>query len=124
LCLGFVQDRGLACFSYSAGSWADSESWTFYPIPHALSWEEGRALALAPDGALWLLAANGVARLDPSTPVGERASGPEWKIYVTQERLASSRKAIAFGPDGEIWFGARRFQPEQAQALQPTEMPE
>jgi ligand-binding sensor domain-containing protein len=109
---GSVPDRGLACFSYSVGStsdgrsWADSESWTFYPVPDALSWEGGTALAVAPDGALWLLAAGGVARLDTSTDQG-------WTVFATQERLAGSSRAIAFGLDGEIWFGANRLQPAE-----------
>ncbi|MFB0536498.1 MAG: two-component regulator propeller domain-containing protein [Anaerolineae bacterium] len=71
---------------------------------------------MAPDDALWVSTGSGVARLD-----GEGASDEAWTTYTPDNGPASSiGSAIAFAPDGAIWFGTTRFQPTQAEGTLPT----
>jgi ligand-binding sensor domain-containing protein len=96
--------------SFDGLSWMDGESWTFYDPPGADSVDKIDVLTVAPDGALWLASGNCIVRFD-------REGGPEeaWTIYTQSNGLPESYyQAMAFGPDGEIWFGATRFQPAQA----------
>jgi len=107
---GTVPEGRLA--SFDGQSWTDSQSWTFHTTAGSLPLDNIRGLAVAPDGALWVVTSSGVARLD-----GEGASDGAWTTYTMDNGLASGiGSAIAFAPDGAIWFGTTRFQPAQAEA--------
>jgi hypothetical protein len=111
---GTVPEGRLA--SFDGQSWTDSQSWTFHTTAGSLPLDNIRGLAVAPDGALWVVTSSGVARLD-----GEGASDGAWTTYTMDNGLASGiGSAIAFAPDGAIWFGATRFQPTQAEGTLPT----
>jgi hypothetical protein len=104
---GIVPEWGLAAFA--GGSWSDGSSWSFHELPEDLGREYTRILGAARDGALWISGEDGVARLVPPDAAreGEGDSGELWTVYPE----AGSATDIAFGPGGEIWFGATRFQP-------------
>lgn len=88
-------------------AWTDDDSWTFYEPPAGLQ-DHVAPLVVAPDGALWLATDSAIARFD-------RESAPDeaWTLYTQDEGLPDSYyRAMAFGPGGEIWFGATRFQSE------------
>jgi ligand-binding sensor domain-containing protein len=72
-------------------------------------------LGIAPDGALWISVEDGVARFDPAAGAGRGGqSGPggAWTLYTVDNGLELPHVgAIAFGPEGDIWFGATRFRP-------------
>jgi streptogramin lyase len=105
---GTVPEGGLASF--------DGQSWTFHTRADSLPLDNIRGLAVAPDDALWASTGSGVARLD-----GEGASDETWTTYTPDNGPASSiGSAIAFAPDGAIWFGTTRFQPTQAEGTLPT----
>jgi ligand-binding sensor domain-containing protein len=110
---GIVPDRGLAAFDGRA--WSEAESWAFYAPPEGVLLHGGSGPYLAPDGALWMHTQHGVARFDPtliSAEAGGNSSKAAWTIYRSDDGLeGSSLGPIAFGPDGEIWLGATRFQP-------------
>jgi ligand-binding sensor domain-containing protein len=107
---GTVPEGRLA--SFDGQSWTDSQSWTFHTTAGSLPLDNIRGLAMAPDGALWVVTSSGVARLD-----GEGASDGAWTTYTMDNGLASGiGSAIAFAPDGAIWFGTTRFQQAQAEA--------
>ncbi len=97
--------------SFDGQSWTDGESWTLYetvggPQDHLIF------LTVALDGALWLATGDAIARFD-------RQSAPDeaWTLYTQSDGLPDSYyHAMAFGPGGEIWFGATRFQPAKAEA--------
>ncbi len=96
--------------SFDGQSWTDGESWTIYEPPGG---PQGHVLLLnvAPDGALWLATGSAIARFG-------RASTPDeaWTLYTQSDGLPDSYyHATAFGPDGEIWFGATRFRPAKAE---------
>jgi len=107
---GIMPERGLAAFD--GRSWTDDASWTFYSPPGGLVLV-GAWPAVAPDGALWMRFQEGVARFDPS--LADEGDSPEaaWTLY--EDVLAGGYAPIAFGPGGEIWFGATRFEPEKAE---------
>jgi hypothetical protein len=110
---GVVPERGLACFT--GGDWTDGQSWTFYRPPEGISLLS--LSAMAPDGALWLVAEDGVVRFEPTAGLaggGESITYDAWTLYTREDGLGSNYHAIAFGPDGEIWFGTTRFQRAQA----------
>jgi hypothetical protein len=126
---GVVPEKGLASFTYPIGgsgdgsAWAGSQAWTFYAPPEDVSLLS--VVTVAPDGALWLTTDDGVARFDPAAGLtGDDAPdlGQAWTIYTSEDGLVSYYHAIAFGPAGEIWFGATRFQPTEA-ADRPTPAP-
>lgn len=97
--------------SFDGGSWTEGESWTFYESPGDPQ-DHLVPLGVACDGALWLATGGAVARFD-------RESAPDeaWTIYTQDDGLPESYyHAMAFGLDGEIWFGATRFQPFTAEA--------
>lgn len=77
------------------------------------------ALAIAPDGMLWVGTDNGIQALDPANPQ------QEWQTYRQQDQSAIGgnwASAISFGPDGSMWISiingsASRFQNNQWQSL-------
>jgi ligand-binding sensor domain-containing protein len=75
-------------------------------------------LGVAPDGAIWVNVERGVARFDPAAAAGGAGgSAPTgaWAVYTVDDGLSIPRVgAVAFGPDGGIWFDATRFQPDDA----------
>ena len=115
---GIVPEHGLAAFDGLAApdgqTWTDGASWTFHAPPEGFPFNGGPGPVLAPDGALWVRSQHRVARFDPA--VAEQDSpGAAWTVY---EHGLESRGlgGIAFGPGGEIWFGATRFQPALAES--------
>jgi hypothetical protein len=113
---GVVPGRGLAGFD--GGSWSEASSWAFYSPPGGLSSEVMGVLGVAPDGALWVNVENGVARFDPAAAArqaGGTAPGGAWTLYTVDDGLPAPHVgAVAFGPGGEIWLDATRFQPHGA----------
>jgi len=77
------------------------------------------ALAIAPDGMLWVGTDNGIQALDPANPQ------QEWQTYRQQDQSAIGgnwASAISFGPDGSMWISiingsASRFQNNQWQSF-------
>jgi hypothetical protein len=80
----------------------------------------------APNGALWLRSQASVARFDPSLADADSPDAA-WTVYSSGtgvEDASSDPLAfrpgsagfgpIAFGPGGEVWFGATRFDPALA----------
>ena len=108
---GMVPERGLA--SFDGRSWTEPSSWDVYALPEGVSLEGGLGLAVAPDGALWMRTAGGVARFDPAAAragLDEGVSSSAWTLYAAPEgRCGNTSWPIAFGPGGEIWIGASRF---------------
>jgi hypothetical protein len=84
---GVIEDGHLA--SFDGSSWGDEESWTVYPRAHGFALDEVLTLALAPDGALWVGTSHGAARFDGT-----------WTAHATGHAV----RAIAFGPEGEVWL--------------------
>jgi len=84
---GTVPERRLA--SFDGQSWEDEESWTLYSSADGLSLEEVIAMAVAPDGALWVGTTSGATRFDGV-----------WTAYAGGEVV----RTIAFGPQGEVWL--------------------
>ena len=109
---GIVPERGLV--SFDGRSWTESSSWDVYALPEGVSLEGSLGLAVAPDGALWMRAAGGVARFDPAAAqagLDGGVSSSAWTLYAAPEgRCNTGSWPIAFGPQGEIWIGASRFQ--------------
>jgi ligand-binding sensor domain-containing protein len=100
---------GRRLISFDGQSWTDRESWAYHPLPDGLSSDRAHIVDVTPDGALWIRGGNGVARFDPSLEPSEA-----WTVYVADSGLPDSyANATAFGPNGEIWFGATRFQPTE-----------
>ena len=84
---GTVPDRQLA--SFDGQSWEQEASWTLYSSADGLPLDEVTAMAVAPDGALWVGTTSGVARFDGA-----------WTAYAAGDTV----RAIAFGPHGEVWL--------------------
>jgi hypothetical protein len=106
---GIVPESGLAAFD--GQGWSAPESWAFYAPPEA-STLRGSRLALAPDGALWMLLEHGIARFDPSLAGTEGGSADAaWATYRLEDGMGGGYSPIAFGPGGEVWVGATRFEP-------------
>jgi hypothetical protein len=104
---GMTREGRLA--SFDGRSWIDGESWTLYDTP---SLNNTSLLAAAPDDALWLTTDSAVVRYDRGS-----ISNEAWVIYTQEDGLPDSYyHAIAFGPGGEIWFGATRFLPAKTEA--------
>ena len=102
---GLVPGRGLAAFD--GRSWEDGDSWEFYGSAGGLSLAGGFHLTPGPDGTLWVTTPRGIARLDPQNPP-ERA----WMVYApVQDPTTSYSNAVAFAPDGAVWWGATKFRP-------------
>lgn len=110
---GIVPERGLA--SFDGGSWTQGSSWAVYTPPEGISLDGSLSLTVAPDGALWMRTAEGAARFDPAvvrSRSAETALNGTWTLYTVQHPLCSSSyRPIAFGPQGEVWFGTSRFLP-------------
>ncbi len=97
--------------SFDGRSWTNGESWRFYEPPGAAQ-DHAVPLAVSPDGALWLATGSGISRFDPKSPPEEA-----WSFYTQRDGLPDSYyHSMAFGPGGEIWFGATRFQPASTEA--------
>jgi len=115
---GLVPERGLAAFD--GRSWTDDASWTIYSPPGGLAFA-GAWPAVAPDGALWIGLEHGVARFDPSLAdavVQGDSSKQAWTVY--EDVLEGGYSPIAFGLEGEVWFGATRFEPAIAEGSLPA----
>jgi hypothetical protein len=110
---GIVPELGLA--SFDGRSWTEPGSWEVHAPPEGVPFADSLALAVAPDGAIWMRTAEGAARFDPAAAragPGEGEPNHAWTLYSAQERLCSNRLwPIAFGPQGEVWLGASRFWP-------------
>ena len=108
---GLVPERGLV--SFDGRSWIEPGSWDIYALPAGLS--PAGSLAVAPDGALWMPTVGGVARFDPAAARAGQdegsASGAWTRYSAPDSHCGSSFCPVAFGPQGEIWIGAARFQP-------------
>ncbi len=110
---GIVQGSRLA--SFDGRSWTDEDSWAFYDVGGHLPRVEPYNLRVGPDGALWLIVAGDVARFDPQRPPDEA-----WTAYSSGSALVEGYVgAVAFAPDGAIWIGGTRFQPEGAAGSEP-----
>jgi len=77
------------------------------------------ALAIAPDGELWVGTDNGIQTLNPANPQ------QEWQTYRQQDQSGMGgnwASAFAFGTDGSVWMSiingsASRFQNNQWQSF-------
>jgi ligand-binding sensor domain-containing protein len=113
---GVVPGRGVA--SFDGGDWTADSSWAFYSPPDALPSSVLSVLGVAPDGGIWVKVEAGVSRFDPAVvgnQGGDLGHGEAWITYTVDDGLGSPYVGtVAFGPDGEIWFGTTRFQPAGA----------
>ena len=92
--------------SFDGRSWTDGASWTLYDSPVTVPQDSPILLAAAPDGALWLVTGDALARFDPQATPDEA-----WTLYPPGDGWPGSyNRALAFGPGGELWFGPTRFQ--------------
>jgi ligand-binding sensor domain-containing protein len=106
---GIVSERGLAAFD--GRSWSEADSWAYYAPAGDL--DVTAILGRAPDGALWLRTGRGVARLDLTQLAGGDAPAA-WTTYdLAEGKIEVGPGAVAFGPNGEVWFGATRFDPQR-----------
>jgi ligand-binding sensor domain-containing protein len=94
---GTVGERRLA--SFDGLSWGDEGSWTLYSRADGLALDEVLSVAVAPDGALWVGTTYGAARFDGA-----------WTAYTTGHVV----RAIAFGPEGEVWLETTVIHPARA----------
>ncbi len=81
LAWGATGQRGVACF--------DGQAWQFYTTADGLPSDAVRNLSVAPNGAVWAITDQGVARFD----------GQNW-LPVN----GISAYDLAFAPDGSAWF--------------------
>lgn len=103
---GTTPEGKLAAFDGRA--WTKSTSWTLYDIPDSHT-EKVAVLAADPLGALWLAVDKDVVRFDR-----ERTPDKAWQWLTRDNGLpASHYRHMAFGPNGEVWFGATRFKAAQ-----------
>jgi ligand-binding sensor domain-containing protein len=71
-----------------------------YTVDQGLASNELNAVAVGPDGALWIGSEGGGA---------SRLDGAGWITYTQADGLASNKvRAIAVAPDGEVWLGTDR----------------
>ena len=121
---GMDPDHGLAALEGPAAP--EAAAWTYYALPEGFS-GGGPGPVVAPDGALWLRSQDSIARFDPSL-VDADSPGAGWTVYskgIGAEGANSDPLAfrpgsagfgpMAFGPGGEVWFGATRFDPALAE---------
>ena len=67
-----------------------------YLTEHGLAANRVRALAVAPDGVLWLATANGLSRFD----------GASWQSFRTEDGLADNDVLdVAVSQEGNVWAG-------------------
>jgi ligand-binding sensor domain-containing protein len=83
LAWGATGQRGVACF--------DGQAWKFYTTADGLPSDAVKNLAVAPDGAVWAITDQGVARFD----------GQKWLLL---DGVPGSAYDLAFAPDGSAWF--------------------
>jgi len=95
---GTVPDARLA--SFDGRSWEDETSWTLYSGADGLPLDEVLTMAVAHDGALWVGTTSGAARFDGT-----------WTPYA----LGHAVRAIAFGPQGEVWLDTTVLHPDGAE---------
>ena len=96
--LAFDHDGNLwAVGSGGAIRWAPTGStYTRYTTEDGLISNDARAVAVAPDGTVWVATGDGASCFD-----GER-----WATYTTENGLAGNDVlAITAVPDGALWFG-------------------
>jgi streptogramin lyase len=93
-----LEDRGVCRFDPAADSGHGGETWTTYTSDDGLASNSVRAIAVAPDGAVWFgTAGGGVSRFD----------GQGWTTYTAGDGLARNFvSSITVAPDGALWFGA------------------
>ncbi len=113
---GVVPDRGLARFD--GGDWSDAKSWDIYPVADGLPLSTALRVSLAPNGTLWVQTQTGVAQLELQPGAGQAEKGAlqsVWSEWPLDDDLSGRILGpMAFGTEGEIWFGATRFQPLEA----------
>lgn len=96
-----------ALASFDGRSWNSTESWRFYEAPGGFQ-DHIVPLAVAPDGALWLAMGDALARFYHERPTEEA-----WTVFTQSEGLPEHyNRSVSFGPSGEVWLGATRFQPD------------
>lgn len=109
-----MEQRAQATATTQAAAMAEAlaqPGWTKLTTREGLVDNQVRAIAVAPDGALWfgttpavstsgkLLTSGGVSRLAPDGT---------WTTFTTEDGLASNDvRAIAVGPDGALWFSTQ-----------------
>jgi ligand-binding sensor domain-containing protein len=73
-------------------------TWTTYGLEDGLPTDDVTALAVAPDGSVWIGTFQGGAAV---------FDGASWTTYAQEDGLAfhSSIEAVAVAPDGAAWFG-------------------
>jgi ligand-binding sensor domain-containing protein len=82
-----------------AFQWCRRRGWTAYTTADGLAGNDVEAIAVAPDGALWVYTSGGLSRFD----------GETWTTYSTtyteDDRLVNDfvTAAIAVAPDGALW---------------------
>ena len=79
-----------------AGSGTREGRWHSFKVPDGLPTDEILALALRPNGDLWLGTGKGAVRFD----------GDNMQIFTTEQGLADNTvRSIAVDPNGYVWFG-------------------
>lgn len=74
----------------------DGTSWITYTTVNGLPDSQINAIAVAPDGAVWVGTLNGASRFD----------GSMWTTFTTADGLADNIvQAIVVASDGSLWFG-------------------
>jgi hypothetical protein len=103
---GLNAGQGVACFDGS--DWSSADAWTTHD--EALGLDLGHSLgppSSAPDGALWIVTPAGLLRWD-----AQREGRDAWTLYSPgSDQVLTRPGPLAFGPEGEVWIGATRFQP-------------
>lgn len=76
-----------------------SDRWRIWKAKDGLNGSLAREMALAPDGAVWVLCyPGGLTRFDPNTLVPEKISTPE-----------PTPTGVHAGPDGRMWIASARY---------------
>jgi hypothetical protein len=103
---GLDAGLGLACFD--GGEWSSADDWTIYE--QALGLDLGQTLGppvAAPDGTLWALTPAGLLRWDAGAEADDA-----WMLHGLGAGAPPLKPGpLAFGPEGEVWVGATRYQP-------------
>jgi ligand-binding sensor domain-containing protein len=89
-------------YTTTHGLAGDGQSWTTYTKQDGLASNEVTALAVAPDGTLWIGTTSGLSRFD----------GTAWESYTLPGPAANTVMAIAAAPDGSLWFGSGQPAPD------------
>ncbi|MCL5998484.1 MAG: CHAT domain-containing protein [Chloroflexi bacterium] len=97
---------GVAYYDRGEDTWQQWRSLDFLA-----PYEEPHAIAVAPDGIVWLTTSDGVYRYVPATGLWQRFA---------PERLRDSDLPLWIDPGGRIWFGATRYDPQTGEWLTVT----